>query len=113
MGTDSLLLRECLSFWKGYRFHDPEKEQQFHEWHLPDLLWYCQACDVVSLVFNLMPLIYLSDFCGALNMWVKPRTPLVRPLWREWLHGVRAVRTAMKPSHMFWFSPTNSSRFAT
>ena len=61
MGTDSLLLRECLSFWKGYRFHDPEKEQQFHEWHLPDLLWFCKACYVINLIFNLMPLINLSE----------------------------------------------------
>ena len=35
------------------------------------------------------------------------------PTKREWLHGARTVRTAMKPSHMSWFSPTNSSRFAT
>ena len=56
MGTDSLLLSECRSFWKGYRFHDAEKEQQFHNWYLPDILGFCQACYVTNLVFNLLPL---------------------------------------------------------
>ena len=61
MGTDYLLLRECRSFWKGYRFHDPEKEQQFHAWHLPDLLWFCKACYVMSVIYDVAPLRKLSE----------------------------------------------------
>ena len=60
MGTNSLRLRECVSFWKGYRFQDPEKEQQFLDWHLPDLLWFCKACHVINLICNLMPLTNLA-----------------------------------------------------
>ena len=64
MRTDSLLLSECGSFWKGHRFHDAEKEQEFRNWFLPDILWFCQACYLMNLVFDLLPLRNLLEPYG-------------------------------------------------
>ena len=58
VGNDSLLQSECRSFWKGYQFHDEEKEKQFHAW--PDLVRFCQVCCVISLLIDLVPLRRLS-----------------------------------------------------
>ena len=52
MENDSLLLSECHSFWKGYRFHDTEKEQQFQNRYLPDLLRFCQVYCVINMAFD-------------------------------------------------------------
>ena len=54
MENDSLLLSECRSFWKGYRFHDTEKEQQFQNRYLPDLLRFCQVWCVINVAFSVL-----------------------------------------------------------
>ena len=46
------MLSECCSFWKGYRFHDTEKEQQFQNLYLPDLLRFCQVWCVINVAFD-------------------------------------------------------------
>ena len=63
VGNDSLLQSECRSFWKGYQFHDEEKEKQFHAW--PYLVRFCQVCCVISLLTHL---ISLRRFSGSFGL---------------------------------------------
>ena len=53
VANDSVLWSECRSFWKGYKFHDEEKEKQFQASYTPDFLRFCQVCCAVSLVLEL------------------------------------------------------------
>ena len=74
------MLSECCSFWKGYRFHDTEKEQQFQDLYLPDLLRFRQVWCVINVAFDTVqpftatahgfsPAFYLAPF------------PALQPLW--------------------------------
>ena len=65
MQDDSLLWNECHSFWKGYKFYDAEKEQQFRARYLPHVLRICQVCYALSFVLDMTPLRRLDSVALA------------------------------------------------